>query len=351
MFTQKIKIDKKLIDNEKCFIVAEISANHNKNFKVLKKFLKELKKTGVDAVKLQAYQADTITINNSSKDFRIKKINSWSKYQYLYKLYKKAETPIEWFPKLFAYCKKINLTAFASVFDISNLKVLENVNCPAYKIASPEITDIPLIRKVAKTNKPIILSNGLANLNDLSLAVKEISKINKKLIILKCTSSYPASINELNLKTIEDIKKKFKCLSGFSDHTKGIETSIHAASLGAVMLEKHIKPYNVNTVDSFFSINLKELKELIRRIRNNEISNGKINYNISKSSKKNLNGRRSLYVVKDIKRGEIINKDNVKSIRPCYGIHPKYLDKFLGKKSLKTIKSGSRLKWSLIKKN
>ena len=351
MFTQKIKIDKKLIYNGKCFIVAEISANHNKNFVVLKKFLKDLKKTGVDAVKLQAYQADTITINNNTKDFRIKKINSWSKYQYLYKLYKKAETPIEWFPKLFAYCKKINLTAFASVFDISNLNVLENVNCPAYKIASPEITDIPLIRKVAKTNKPIILSNGLANLNDLSLAVKEISKINKKLIILKCTSSYPALINELNLKTIKDIKKKFKCLSGFSDHTKGIETSIHAASLGAVMLEKHVKPYGVNSVDSFFSINLKELKELIKRIRNNEISNGKINYNISKSSKKNLNGRRSLYVVKDIKRGEIINKDNIKSIRPCYGIHPKYLDKFLGKKSLKTIKSGSRLKWSLIKKN
>lgn len=350
MFTQKIRINKKLINNKRCFIVAEVSANHNKNFVVLKKFLKDLKKTGIDAVKLQAYQANTITINNKSKDFRIKKVNSWSKFEYLYKLYKQAETPIQWFPKIFSFCKKINLTVFASVFDESNLKVLEKLNCPAYKIASPEITDIPLIRKIAKTKKPIILSNGLADLKDLSLAIKEISKINKKLIVLKCTSSYPANVEELNLMTMKDIQKKFKCLSGFSDHTVGINTSIHAASLGACILEKHIKPFGVKTVDSFFSIDLKQLKQLITIIRNNEISNGKIDYSISKSSKKNLNGRRSLYVVKDIKKGEIIDKKNIKSIRPCYGIHPKYIEKFLGKKSLKSIKSGKRLTWSLIKK-
>ena len=169
-------------------------------------------------------------------------------------MYKQAETPIQWFPKIFSFCKKINLTVFASVFDESNLKVLEKLNCPAYKIASPEITDIPLIRKIAKTKKPIILSNGLADLKDLSLAIKEISKINKKLIVLKCTSSYPANVEELNLMTMKDIQKKFKCLSGFSDHTVGINTSIHAASLGACILEKHIKPFGVKTVDSFFPL-------------------------------------------------------------------------------------------------
>ena len=175
-------------------------------------------------------------------------------------------------------------------------------------------------------------------------------KINKKLIILKCTSSYPARNNELNLNTMIDIKSKFKCLSGFSDHTLGIGTSIHAASLGACMIEKHVRPYKVKTVDSFFSINLRELKLMVDTVRQNEISNGKIDYRISKSSKKNLNGRRSLYVIKNIKRGELITYENIKSIRPSYGIHPKFMKNFIGKKSEKKISAGSRLSWQLLKK-
>lgn len=350
MFNNKIKISNKIIDHKKCFIVAEISANHNKNFKILKNFLVELKSSGVDAVKLQAYQANTITIDGKSKDFLISKKNTWSKFNNLYKLYKKAETPIEWFPKVFKFCEKINLTVFASVFDENNLQVLEKINCPAYKIASPEITDIPLIKKVAKTKKPIIVSNGLANYDDLKLAVDTIKKVNKKLILLKCTSSYPAKLNELNLKTMLDLKKKFKCLNGYSDHTLGINTAIHAASLGACMLEKHVKPNGVRSVDSFFSITIKELKTMIKIIRENEKSNGNISYDIARSSLKNMNGRRSLYVIKNVKKGEKFTNNNIKSIRPCYGIHPKFLDLFLNKKSLKNIKQGSRLKWEYIKK-
>ncbi len=350
MTINKIKIGNKIIEHGKCFIVAEVSANHNKNFNVLKKFLKELKSTNVDAVKLQAYQANTITVQSKLNDFRIKKNNTWSKYKTLYDLYKKAETPLEWFPKVFAYCRKIKLNIFASVFDESNLNLLEKLNCPAYKIASPEITDIPLIKKIAKTKKPIIVSNGLANYKDLSLAIKTIKKINKKLIILKCTSSYPANIDELNLLTIKDIGNKFKCLAGFSDHTLGIQSSIHAASLGACVLEKHIKPKGSKSVDSFFSINIEELKKMINIIRNNEISNGKIDYSISKNSKKNLNGRRSLYVIKNIKKGEKFSYQNIKSIRPTYGLHPKFLDKIINKKSISNLRVGSRLKWTHIKK-
>ena len=350
MFNQNIRINKHTLCNDRCFIVAEVSANHNKKFLILKKFLNNLKKTGVDAVKLQAYQADTITINHNSKDFQIDKKNTWAKYHNLYSLYKKAETPIHWFPKIFKYCRKINLTIFASIFDESNLKLLEKLGCPAYKVASPEITDIPLIKKIAKTKKPIILSNGLSSFKDLKLAIQTVKKYNKNLIVLKCTSSYPSKDKELNLKTMAEIKKKFGCLSGFSDHTLGIDTAVHAASLGASILEKHIKPNGVKTVDSFFSINIKSLKNMIERIRSNERANGTINFNIANSSKKNMNGRRSIYVIRDIKKGEYFNSENIKSIRPSYGLHPKHLDKFLGKKALYSIKKGMRLKWNMLKK-
>lgn len=350
MFNNRIKIGSKILEKKKCFIVAEVSANHNKNLNLLKRFLKELKKINVDAVKLQAYQANTITINSNNDDFKIPQNNTFSKYKNLYKLYKKAETPLEWFPEIFKFCKKINLEIFASVFDETNLKILEKCNCPAYKVASPEITDIPLIKQIAKTKKPIIISNGLANYHDLNLAINSIKKINKNLILLKCTSDYPSDIKDLNLSTINYMKKKYKCLVGFSDHTLGIETSVHAASIGANMLEKHVKPKNSKSVDSFFSINIAQFKKMIERIRFNEISNGKISFEISKSSKKNLNGRRSLYVIKNIKKNQTFSKNNVKSIRPCYGLHPKYLEKIINKKSTQDISAGTRLKWSHIKK-
>ena len=349
-FNNKIKISNKIISNKRCFIVAEISANHCGKLSILKNIIKDLKNSGVDAIKIQAYEASTITLNSKHKDFRIKKNNTWSKYKTLYDLYKKAQTPFNWYPKIFKFCKKNKIIIFASVFDEKSLNMLEKLNCPAYKIASPEITDIPLIEKVAKTKKPIIISNGLATFSDLDTAVKTVKKQkNKNLILLKCTSSYPTSASEVNLSTMNDISKKFKCLSGFSDHTNGFNLTIHAASMGACMIEKHVMLKNKKSVDSFFSLNTSDFKKMIAIIRNNEIATGKIDYKISRSSKINLNGRRSIYVTKNIAKGEKFTEENIGSIRPSFGMHPKHYKSFINKKSVKFIKAGSRLKWEYLK--
>ena len=308
-FNHTIKISNKIISKKRCFIVAEISANHCGKLSILKKIIKDLKNSGVDAIKIQAYEASTITLNSNRKDFRINRNNTWSKYKTLYELYKKAQTPFNWYPKIFKFCKKNKIIVFASVFDEKSLTMLEKLNCPAYKIASPEITDIPLIEKVAKTKKPIIISNGLATFSDLNIAVKTVKKQkNKNLILLKCTSSYPTSANEVNLSTMNDISKKFTCLSGFSDHTEGFNLTVHAASMGACMIEKHVMLKNKKSVDSFFSLGVSDFKKMISIIRNNEVATGKIDYEISKSSKINLNGRRSIYVIKDVKKGEKFSK-------------------------------------------
>jgi pseudaminic acid synthase len=350
-FNKIIKISNKKIYNDRCFIVAEISANHSGKLTILKKLIKKLKVIGVDAIKIQAYEADTITIKSDKKDFKIPKNNAWSKYNNLYNLYKKAETPFNWYEKIFKFCKKEKIIIFASVFDTKSFEILEKLKCPAYKIASPEITDIPLIKKIAKTKKTIIISNGLANLNDLDLAVRTVKKEkNKNLIVLKCTSAYPTPLQELNLKTIKDINKKFGCLVGFSDHTLGYDISIHAASSGAVMLEKHVYLKSSKTVDSFFSLNLEDFAIMIKKIRDNEIANGNIDYKVTKSSIKNLNGRRSLYVVQKIKKNEYFNNNNIKSIRPSFGLHPKYLEIFLNKKSKYNLEPGTRLKKKYLKK-
>lgn len=344
---RSIKINERLINtNTSPYVVAEISGNHSGKISNLKRLIFKAKRSGCDAVKIQAYQANTITIDSKKKDFLIDKKNTWKKYKNLFSLYKKAETPFKWYAEIFKYCKKIKITVFASVFDISSVNILEKLNCPAYKIASPEITDIPLISYVAKTKKPIILSNGLSNFSDLSLAIKTIRKEkNNKIIVLKCTSAYPAPLEEINLKTMIEIEKKFNCLSGFSDHTLGINTAIHAASLRAVMIEKHICSEKKNkTVDSFFSSKPSEFKTMISTIKNNVMASGKVDFNISKSSKKNRNGRRSLYIVKDVKKNEKLTTENVKSIRPRYGLHPKYLKKVLGKKTKKALEAGTPFK-------
>jgi pseudaminic acid synthase len=350
-FNQKIKIQNKTISKGRCFVVAEISANHSGSLEKLKKLILILKKINVDAIKIQAYEANTITINSDNSDFKIPKGNAWSKFRNLYELYKRAETPFNWYKKIFDFCKINKVTVFASVFDLSSLNLLEKIGCPAYKIASPEITDIPLISAVAKTKKPIIISNGLASINDLNLAVKTVKKQkNRNLIILKCTSSYPAPLNEINLKMINFIKNKYKVLTGYSDHTLEYNTAVHSASLGAVMVERHVSFKDKKSVDDFFSSSIEEFRNMIKIIRSNELVNGKIIKGITNSSKINLNGRRSLYVIKNIKKGEKFSNKNIRSIRPSYGLHPKFLDQFLNKKSSKDIRFGERLKWTHIKK-
>jgi pseudaminic acid synthase len=334
----------KIGTNSPCYIVGEISANHSGKISKLFRLINKAKSAGVNAVKIQAYAANTITIDSNLKDFRIPKKNSWEKYKNLYKLYEKGQTPLSWLPKIFKYCRKKKITVFASVFDISSLKLLKKLKCPAYKIASPEITDIPLLEEVSKTGKPIILSTGLANYQDLKLAYKTLKKNTNKIAILKCISSYPAKIEELNLNTMMDIKKQYKCPVGFSDHTLGKECSILAAAMGAEIIEKHfIENKSDKSLDSFFSLDANSLKTMINQIRDNEIAKGKIDYTITKNSKKNMNGRRSLYVVQPILKGKQITVNNVKSIRPSYGLHPKYLKNILGKKVKKNLLPGERL--------
>ena len=260
-------------------------------------------------------------------------------------MYKKAQTPIKWYPKILKECKKNDLILFSSVFDLKTVEFLYKNKCPIYKIASPEITDIPLIEKVAKLKKTVILSTGLANLKDIKLAIKTLRKSGcKKIILLKCTSAYPAPLEELNLITIKDFSKKFKLVAGFSDHTKGITAALAAVSIGAKVVEKHITlKKKSKTVDSFFSSDPKEFKKMVDGIRSVESALGKISYKVSKNSIKNLSGRKSIYVIKKINKKEKFTKENIRCVRPSFGMHPKYFNWVLGKKSSKNLRPGERL--------
>ena len=325
-FKKNFKIGNKFVgEGHRCLIVAEISANHNKSFKITKKLINSAKKNGADLIKIQTYTADTLTINSKKKDFLIKKNNSWNKDKFLWRLYKKAETPNNLTLKIFKYCKSIGINVFSSPFDVEAVNFLEKLGCPAYKIASPEITHIPLIERVAMTKKPIILSLGLANTSDIELALKTIRKKgNNKIILLQCVSSYPALIVEQNIKSIQQIKKKYNVISGLSDHTMGFIAPISAVAVGAKLIEKHFNIKNNRSIDSFFSTTDSNFKEMVNNLRLAEASLGTGKIQISNSSKKNINSRRSIYVSKNIKKGDVINKDNIKIVRPNYGLHPKF---------------------------
>tara|TARA_Y100000590_G_scaffold450882_1_gene591273 strand:- start:40 stop:1104 length:1065 start_codon:yes stop_codon:yes gene_type:complete len=353
IFKKNFKIGNKHIgENHRCLVVAEISANHNQNIDIIKKLINAAKRSGVDFIKIQTYTADTLTIKSKRRDFLIKKNNSWAKDKYLWKLYKKAETTKSLTTKIFKYCKSIGMGVFSSPFDVNAVDFLEKLNCPAYKIASPEITHIPLIERVAQTKKPIILSLGLANENDIDLALKTIRKNNNnKVVLLNCVASYPAPLDEQNIKSIKEINKKYKTITGLSDHTLGFIAPIVAIAMGAKVIEKHFNIKNNKSIDSFFSTNDNDFKIMIKNIRLAEscIGNGKIQ--ISKSSKENLNTRRSIYVSKIIKKGDILNNQNIRVIRPGYGLHPKNYKKILNKKSKRDLKIGDRLKLKHVSKN
>ena len=338
-------------ENNKCLIIAEISANHNNNFDTIKKLINSAKKHGADIIKIQTYTADTLTIKSNKKDFQIKKKNPWSKNKNLWNLYKKAETSQQLTSEIFKFSRSINMEIFSSPFDIHAVDFLEKINCPAYKIASPEINHIPLIERVAKTKKPIILSLGLANQRDIDLALKTIKKIgNNKIILLQCVSSYPAPINEQNIKSISAIIKKYKTICGLSDHTKGFIASASAVTMGAKVIEKHFNLSNNKSVDSFFSSTEKEFKIMTDNIRLTEASLGSGKIEISKSSKDNFNSRRSIYVSKNIEKGEVINEHNIKIVRPNHGLHPKFYKYVLNKISNTNLKIGDRFKLRYVKK-
>ena len=339
----------------KTFVVAEMSGNHGMSLKKAKKIILAAKRAGADAIKLQTFTADTITLDSNKKDFslnHLKNNKKWRNYKTYYNLYKNNYTPWSWHKSLFKYARKNKLIIFSSPFDETAVDLLEKLKCPIYKIASPEITHIPLIKKVAKTGKPLMISTGLANLKDISLAVKTAKSYgNSNITLLKCNSTYPAPIEESNLLNIQYLKKKFNLPCGLSDHTLDDLAAITSVAVGGCVIEKHIKLSNDSkSIDSFFSMTENNFKLMIDRIRMVEKILGKNNYQISKSSKLNFKSRRSIYVSKNLKRGDKLNKNNIKIVRPGLSIHPKHFLKLINKKVKKNLTLGSRINISLLYK-
>lgn len=341
--------EKKIGPGNSTFIVAEISGNHNQNYEMAKKIIDAAITAGVDAVKMQTYTADTITIDSDKKWFKI--VNGPWKGQSLYQLYKKAYTPWDWQKKLKEYIEKKGVIFFSSAFDETSVDFLESINVQLYKVASFEIVDIGLLEKIGKTKKPVIISRGMASLKEIETAVKTLYKNGtSQIAILHCVSDYPADPKDMNLSTIPDLAKKFKTVTGLSDHTLGITTSITAVALGASVIEKHVTLNRSDGgPDAAFSLEPQELKELVRAIREVEQSFGKPTYKISKNESKNKKFRRSLFVVENIKKGEIFTTKNVKSIRPGYGLSTEHLKTVLGRTALGGIEKGTPLSWKLIK--
>lgn len=329
--------------DNKVFIIAELSANHNGNLKTAVESIRAIKKTGADAVKLQTYTADTITIDSRNDDFKIKG-TIWED-RYLYDLYKEAYTPWEWHEELFRVAREEGLICFSAPFDKTAVDFLESLGNPIFKIASFEITDIPLIEYAASKGKPIIISTGIATEEDIQLAVDTCRSVgNNDITLLKCTSSYPAPIEEAKLSMIPDLAKRFGVKSGLSDHTIGSTAPIVAAVLGASVIEKHfIIDRSIGGPDSSFSMNETEFTDMVRAVREAEKALGEIDYSLTEKQKNNRVFSRSLYIVEDIKAGEVVTEKNVRSIRPGYGLHPKYLKKLLGKVAKKDLEKGTPL--------
>ena len=342
--------DKKIGEGYPTFIIAELSANHMNDFDIAVKTIEAMADVGADAVKFQTFTPDTITIDCDNEYFHIKQGTVWDG-QILHELYEDAYMPWDWQPKLKKVAEDLGLIVFSSPFDKTSVDFLEDMGVPAYKIASFEITDIPLIEYVASKGKPIIISTGIASLEDIELAVKTcLDTGNDKIALLKCTSSYPAPLEEINLNTIPDINDKFGVIVGLSDHTLGGEVSTAAVALGASIIEKHfILDRNMGGPDSEFSMEPQEFKQMVDSIRNVEKALGEVSYELSDKMKSNREFSRSLFVVKDMKKGEIITEDNVCSIRPGFGLHPKYLKEILGKRINKDLKKGTPFKLEFIK--
>lgn len=332
------------------FIIAELSANHNGSLDNAIKTIKAAKRAGADCIKLQTYTADTLTIDCDKDDFKIRG-TVWEG-QFFYNLYQEAFTPWEWHAELFRVAHNEGLVCFSSPFDNTAVDFLEKLNAPAYKIASFEITDIPLIEYVASKGKPVIISTGVAELEDIELAVDACKRMgNEDIALLKCTSSYPAPINEANLVMIKDFADRFGVLSGLSDHTMGAVAPLVATIMGAKIIEKHfILDRAIGGPDASFSMNEQEFTEMVKTIREAESSMGKVDYSLTEKQKKGKDFSRSLYVVEDIKKGEEITEKNVRSIRPGFGMHPKYYREILGKKVNVDLSKGERFDWALIEK-
>ena len=330
----------------KILIIAEISANQNNDLNLTKKTIEAIKKSGADAVKIQTYKPDSLTLKLNDGYFKPREKGLWKGYT-PWELYSKASLPYEWHREIKELCDENNLIFFSSPFDKEAVDFLENLDVPYYKIASLEITDIPLIGYTASKGKPMIISTGVAEIKDIHEAIKICKeKNNNDITLLKCTSEYPASINEANLISLIDIKKRFNVKVGISDHTLGSIVPITAVSMGISVIEKHFTLSRDNGgVDSSFSMEPDEFAEMVKNVRLAESSIGKVDYEVSYENKMR---RRSLFVVKDIKEGELFTHKNIRSIRPGYGLSPKYLEDIINKRAKINLKKGTPLTFEHI---
>jgi len=336
--------------NHKPFIIAEMSGNHNQSLERALEIVEVAAKTGAHSLKLQTYTADTITLDVKEGEFFINDKESLWSGKSLYELYEEAHTPWEWHEPIMKRANELGILCFSTPFDETAVDFLEDLNVPAYKIASFEITHLPLIKKVASTGKPIIVSTGMATIAEIDEAVKTIRDAGcEQFVLLKCTSTYPATPENSNVLTIPHMRKLFNCEVGLSDHTMGIGTSVAAVAHGATVIEKHFTLNRADGgVDSNFSMEPEEMKQLIIETERAWQSLGKIKYGTSDAEKGSLSFRRSLYIAEDMKKGDVLNEKNLRIIRPGLGLPPKYYDVLLGRKVKKDVKKGTAVGWELI---
>ena len=332
------------LTHTRTFIIAELSANHGNSIETAKQTIRAAKKAGADAIKLQTYTADTLTLKCDKEDFVVKGGTLWDN-KTLHELYQEAYTPWEWHKELFETAKEEGLLCFSTPFDKSAVDFLETLNPPAYKVASFEITDYELVRYIASKKKPIIISTGIATLQEIEDVVAICkSEGNHDIVLLQCTSSYPAPLEGANLLTIPDIAKRFGVIAGFSDHTLGIIAPVAAVALGAKVIEKHfILDKSIGGADASFSLDVDAFTQMVSAVRDTEKLLGEPTYNLDESTIKGRQFSRSLYVAKEIKKGERLSEENIRSVRPGYGLHPKYLGYLMGKRAKSDLHFGERV--------
>ena len=333
------------LNGAQTLIIAELSANHGHDIEIAKETIRAAKKAGADAIKLQTYTADTLTLECNKEDFIVKGGTLWDT-QTLYSLYQEAYTPWEWHKELFACAKEEGLLCFSTPFDKSAVDFLEQFDPPAYKVASFEITDYELVRYMASKQRPMIISTGIATLNEIEDVVRICQREdNSEIILLQCTSSYPAPLEGANLLTIPDLAKRFGVIAGFSDHTLGITAPIVAVTLGAKVIEKHfILDKAIGGADASFSLDMADFTQMVQTLRETEKLLGRPTYQTDAKTIKGRQFSRSLYIVKDIAKGEVVSEENIRSIRPGYGLHPRYLKEVLGKCAKENLSFGDRLR-------
>ncbi len=332
------------ISQDKPLFVAEISGNHSGKINLLKKTICSAIDAGANAIKLQSYKPEDLTINVKKKDFLIRgSKNKWEK-KYLYNIYEEGQTPLSWYKDALNICNQKNILCFSSPFSLNAVKELNKLNCPVYKVASLEITNIPLLKQISLTKKPVIISTGAAKLSEIKKAVR-IFKNNKNVALLKCTVNYPSNLKDLNLLTIKDLKKQFpNCEVGYSDHTIGSTAAMTAVGLGASIIEKHfILNKKIKSIDNFFSSTSKEFEELVLSCKDVIKCRGSYFYGPTMNEKSSLKYRRSIYISENIKKGETINKNNIKIVRPSFGLDISYYDKIIGKKTKKKLFKGDKI--------